>query len=39
MNPQFYQVKIGNYAIDENELDYPLESERYTFYTCHSWKG
>ena len=24
MTPKYYQVKIGNYEIDESELDYPL---------------
>jgi len=27
MNPKFYQVKIGNYEIDESELDYPIGQE------------
>ncbi len=24
MNPKFYQVKVGNYAIDETEIDHPI---------------
>ena len=24
MNPKYYQVKVGNYAIDENEIDHPI---------------
>ena len=24
MNPNYYQVKVGNYAIDESELNYPI---------------
>ena len=24
MNPKYYQVKVGNYDIDDNELDYPI---------------
>ena len=24
MNPKFYQVKVGNYAIDETEISYPI---------------
>ena len=24
MNPQYYQVKVGNYAINEEELYYPI---------------
>ena len=27
MNPKHYQVKIGNYAIDESELSYPIGQE------------
>ena len=24
MNPKYYQVKVGNYAIDESEINYPI---------------
>ena len=24
MNPKYYQVKVGNYAIDETEISYPI---------------
>ena len=24
MNPKYYQVKVGDYAIDESELSYPI---------------
>ena len=24
MNPKYYQVKVGNYAVDESELSYPI---------------
>ena len=27
MNPRHYQVKIGNYAVDESELSYPIGQE------------
>ena len=27
MNPRHYQVKIGNYAVDESELSYPIGKE------------
>ena len=27
MNPKHYQVKVGNYAIDESELSYPIGQE------------
>ncbi len=27
MNPKYYQVKIGNYAIDESEINYPIGKE------------
>ena len=27
MSPKYYQVKIGNYEIDESELDYPIGQE------------
>ena len=27
MNPQYYQVKVGNYAIDEEEIHHPIGQE------------
>ena len=27
MNPKYYQVKVGNYAIDESEINYPIGKE------------
>ena len=27
MSPKYYQVKVGNYDIDESELDYPIGQE------------
>ena len=27
MNPQYYQVKVGNYEIDEKEIHHPIGSE------------
>ena len=27
MNPQYYQVKVGNYAVDESELSHPIGKE------------
>ena len=27
MNPQYYQVKVGNYAINEEEIHYPIGQE------------
>ena len=27
MNPKYYQVKIGNYAVDESELSHPIGQE------------
>ena len=39
MNPQFYQVKIGNYAIDKNELDYPLGQNDIHFIPVIAGRG
>lgn len=39
MNPQFYQVKIGKYAIDENELDYPLGQNDIHFIPVIAGRG
>jgi len=27
MNPQYYQVKVGNYAVDQEEIHYPIGQE------------
>jgi predicted phage tail protein len=27
MNPKYYQVKVGNYAIDESEIHHPIGKE------------
>ena len=27
MNPRYYQVKVGNFDIDENEINYPIGNE------------
>ena len=27
MNPQYYQVKVGNYSIDEEEIHHPIGQE------------
>ena len=27
MNPKYYQVKVGNYSIDENEIHHPIGQE------------
>jgi len=27
MNPQYYQVKVGNYAVDEEEIHHPIGQE------------
>ena len=27
MSPKYYQVKVGNYAIDENEIQHPIGQE------------
>ena len=27
MNPQYYQVKVGNYSIDQEEIHYPIGQE------------
>ena len=31
MNPKYYQVKIGNYAIDESEIGHPIGKEDIQF--------
>ena len=27
MNPQYYQVKVGNYAVDQEEIHHPIGQE------------
>ena len=27
MSPKYYQVKVGNYAVDESELSHPIGQE------------
>jgi len=39
MNPQYYQVKIGKYAIDKEELDYPLSDKDIHFVPVVAGRG
>ena len=39
MNPRHYQVKIGNYAVDESELSYPIGQEDIHFIPVISGAG
>ena len=39
MNPKYYQVKIGNYDIDESELGYPIGQEDIHFIPVISGAG
>ena len=39
MNPKYYQVKIGNYDIDESELAYPIGQEDIHFIPAISGAG
>ena len=39
MGPKYYQVKVGNYDIDENELDYPIGQEDIHFIPVISGAG
>ena len=39
MNPKYYQVKIGNYDIDETELAYPIGQEDIHFIPAISGAG
>ena len=39
MNPKYYQVKIGNYDIDESELAYPVGQEDIHFIPAISGAG
>ena len=39
MNPKYYQVKVGNYDIDESELAYPIGQEDIHFIPVISGAG
>ena len=39
MSPKYYQVKVGNYEIDENELAYPIGQEDIHFIPAISGAG
>ena len=39
MSPKYYQVKVGNYDIDENELGYPVGQEDIHFIPAISGAG
>ena len=39
MGPKYYQVKVGNYDIDENELSYPIGQEDIHFIPAISGAG
>ena len=39
MSPKYYQVKVGNYAVDEKELDYPVGSQDIHFIPVISGAG
>ena len=39
MSPKYYQVKVGNYDIDENELGYPIGQEDIHFIPAISGAG
>ena len=39
MSPKYYQVKVGNYEIDENELAYPVGKEDIHFIPAISGAG
>jgi predicted phage tail protein len=39
MSPKYYQVKIGNYEIDENEIDYPVGKQDIHFIPVISGAG
>ena len=39
MSPKYYQVKVGNYDIDENELAYPIGQEDIHFIPAISGAG
>ena len=39
MSPKYYQVKVGNYEIDENEISYPIGQENIHFIPSISGAG
>ena len=39
MSPKYYQVKVGNYEIDENEISYPIGQEDIHFIPAISGAG
>ena len=39
MNPKYYQVKVGNYALSEEELGYPIGQEDIHFVPVISGSG
>ena len=39
MSPKYYQVKVGNYDIDKNEIDYPIGKEDIHFIPVISGAG
>jgi predicted phage tail protein len=39
MSPKYYQVKVGNYDIDKNEIDYPVGKEDIHFIPVISGAG
>jgi predicted phage tail protein len=39
MNPKYYQVKVGNYAIDESEIHHPIGKEDIHFVPVISGAG
>jgi len=39
MGPKYYQVKVGNYEIDENEISYPVGQEDIHFIPAISGAG
>ena len=39
MSPQYYQVKVGNYEIDEKEINYPVGQEDIHFIPVISGSG
>ena len=39
MSPKYYQVKVGNYKIDKNEIDYPVGKEDIHFIPMISGAG
>ena len=39
MSPKYYQVKVGNYDIDENEINYPIGQQDIHFIPVISGAG